>query len=133
MSFAPDFSPAGFDRTPPFSLEAETSVLGAILMDPGRPSPGPGPVAAFAPYLVPAAEEGSGFIVRPSIGAPSDVSETIFQRPLLIADRDGRATIRFDLPETPGTFFVTVDAHGDGRIGVGQAIIISLERRVEKP
>ena len=28
-----DFSPVPFDRTPPFSLEAETAVLGGILVD----------------------------------------------------------------------------------------------------
>lgn len=33
MNADPDFSPVPFDRTPPFSLEAETAVLGGILVD----------------------------------------------------------------------------------------------------
>ncbi len=33
MEASPNFSPALFDRTPPFSLEAETAVLGGMLID----------------------------------------------------------------------------------------------------
>ena len=33
MEASPDFAQAVFDRTPPFSLEAETAVLGGMLID----------------------------------------------------------------------------------------------------
>jgi replicative DNA helicase len=33
MEASPNFAQAVFDRTPPFSLEAETAVLGGMLID----------------------------------------------------------------------------------------------------
>lgn len=110
-------------------------ILGAILMDPVRPSPGHGAVVPFASYRAPDPKGESHVAVGLPIGATSDSAETIYWRPLLIADQDGKATIRFDLPETSGTLSVTVDAHGDGRVGVGQATItlrIAAEGKTEE-
>lgn len=42
---------------------------------------------------------------------------TVYWEPLLVTDAEGRASIRFRLPETPTTYRVLVDGHGQGRIG----------------
>ncbi|MCD4727985.1 MAG: hypothetical protein K8R46_10005, partial [Pirellulales bacterium] len=110
-------------------------ILGAILMDPVRPSPGHGAVVPFASYRAPDPKGESHVAVGLPIGATSDSAETIYWRPLLIADQDGKATIRFDLPETPGTLSIAVDAHGAGRVGVGRATItprIAAEGKTEE-
>ena len=59
----------------------------------------------------------------------SHVVETPFWNPLLIAGPDGKASIGFKLPDAAGTFRVTVDAHGDGRLGAGQAEIVVRDSR----
>jgi len=51
--------------------------------------------------------------------------ETLFWDPLLRTDEQGRATIRFQLPEQPGAFRVLVEAHSDGRIGSAALRIVS--------
>ncbi len=56
----------------------------------------------------------------------SDFTETLFWNPLLIADRNGEATIEFDLSDSITTFRVLADAHAyDGRIGTGKSEIAS--------
>jgi hypothetical protein len=134
-------------------------IVGAILMDPGRLTPGPDVAVAFSPYHAttaqPAApapqavpgrreapektskDEQAGDDSLPCIvrqyahqhvaGQPgaSDLTETLFWHPLLIASPDGKASISFELSDAATTFRVLADAHGDGRIGSGQAEIIS--------
>jgi hypothetical protein len=134
-------------------------IVGAILMDPGRLTPGPDVAVAFSPYHAttaqPAApapqavpgrreapektskDEQVGDDSLPCIvrqyahqhvaGQPgaSDLTETLFWHPLLIAGPDGKASISFELSDAATTFRVLADAHGDGRIGSGQAEIIS--------
>ena len=62
-------------------------------------------------------------------GVRSDFTETVYWNPLLIADEEGRATIRFDLSDSVTTFRVVADAHGErgelGRIGTGGGAIES--------
>lgn len=62
-------------------------------------------------------------------GVRSDFTETLYWNPLLVADADGRATIRFDLSDSVTTFRVLADAHlsgsTSGRIGSGGGAIIS--------
>jgi hypothetical protein len=38
-------------------------------------------------------------------------------RPLLVADRDGRASLSFTMPQSGGSFRVLIEAHGKGRVG----------------
>lgn len=58
-------------------------------------------------------------------GVRSDFAETLFWHPLLIADKTGRASVEFDLSDSVTTFRVLTDAHGAGRIGTGDAEIVS--------
>lgn len=56
----------------------------------------------------------------------SDFTETLFWNPLVIADRNGEATIEFDLSDSVTTFRVLADAHAvDGRIGTGRGELAS--------
>lgn len=56
----------------------------------------------------------------------SDFAETLLWEPLVTTDADGRATIRFDLPDSLTTFRVQVDAHSaDGRLGSGGGVVVS--------
>ena len=57
--------------------------------------------------------------------APTDVATNLCWHPLLIAGSDGRATIRFELPDSVRTLRLLADAHGDGRLGSGTAKILS--------
>ena len=58
-------------------------------------------------------------------GVPSDAAKNLCWHPLLIAGPDGATTIRFELPDSVRAFYVTADAHGDGRIGSGTTKIVS--------
>jgi alpha-2-macroglobulin-like protein len=58
-------------------------------------------------------------------GVRSDFTETLYWNPLLVADADGRASVRFDLSDAVTAFRLTADAHGNGRIGSGRAEIVS--------
>jgi hypothetical protein len=58
-------------------------------------------------------------------GVRTDFTETVFWHPMLVADADGRAEVAFDLSDSTGIFRVKVDAHGQGRIGSGDAEVIS--------
>ena len=58
-------------------------------------------------------------------GVRTDFAETLYWHPMLVADEDGRAEIRFDLPDSTTTFRVMADAHGDGgRIGSGSGELV---------
>jgi len=94
-------------------------IVGAILMDPGRLTPGQDAVVRFSFYAPPAPAAGKS-AQRPIAGMPSeptDFVKTLLWRPLLIAGPDGKASVSFKFPEGIASFRVTVDAHGDGRIG----------------
>ena len=55
-----------------------------------------------------------------------DFAETLCWQPLLITDADGKATVRFDLPDSITSFKVRIDGHTDnGKIGSGNASVIS--------
>ncbi|MFT5301201.1 MAG: hypothetical protein ACI814_001986, partial [Mariniblastus sp.] len=59
-------------------------------------------------------------------GAREDFAETIYWQPCLITDSTGRATIRFDLPDSVTTFKVIADANtSDGRLGTGGGEVVS--------
>jgi hypothetical protein len=58
-------------------------------------------------------------------GVRTDFAEMLYWNPLLIADADGRATIKFDLSDSVTTFRVRADAHGAARIGSGEGEIVS--------
>ena len=115
-------------------------ILGAILMDPDRPSPGHGAVVPFASYQAPLpAVLGDSAQPRAAVLhfgiSKNDFAETIYWRPLLIADQDGKAAVRFDLPKDAAVFDVWIDAHGAGRVGVGRATItlrIAAEGKTEE-
>jgi alpha-2-macroglobulin-like protein len=58
-------------------------------------------------------------------GERRDFTETLYWNPMLVADADGRASVRFDLSDAVTAFRLTADAHDGGRIGSGRAEIIS--------
>ncbi|MBN2579223.1 MAG: hypothetical protein JXB10_09550 [Pirellulales bacterium] len=58
-------------------------------------------------------------------GVRSDFAETLYWNPLLVADAEGNAEIKFDLSDAVTAFRLRADAHGAGRIGSGQAEIVS--------
>lgn len=63
---------------------------------------------------------------KPEVGAArQDFTETICWQPLVIADENGKAGIEFDLSDSVTTFKVLIDGHGGGRIGTGEADVIS--------
>lgn len=65
---------------------------------------------------------------RPSDGNQrrADYSETIFWHPLLSTDSSGRATIRFDLPDSVTTFRLQIDGHTvQGRLGSETSQIVT--------
>ncbi|MBN1394987.1 MAG: hypothetical protein JW959_08185 [Pirellulales bacterium] len=99
-------------------------ILGAILMDPGPAMEDYDGVAPYASYTAQPETIIDGDYSRPSgaVSRPAEdeADKTVYWNPLLAADGDGRATMRFDLPETPGTCFITVEAHGNGRIGAAR-------------
>jgi hypothetical protein len=114
-------------------------IIGAILMDPGRSTVGQEAVVAFSSCCHGADASG----LRSETGnrrAPRNIDnltwtgkrETkqephspVFWSPLLIAGPDGKVAVHFKLPDVAGTFRVTIDAHGDGRLGAARAEIIS--------
>jgi len=58
-------------------------------------------------------------------GVRTDFAETLFWTPLRIADEKGRVELSFELSDSLTTFRVHADAHGSGRIGSGEAELIS--------
>ena len=132
-------------------VAATCLILGAILMYPERWKSWNHGAVAFATFD---AAPGPSAAAKPSEGKPGGAKfpvrdyayrgkqaspgdrnglvETLFWHPLLITDAGGRAEIRFDLPNAPATFRVTVDAHGDGgRLGAATSEIVS-QRAQEK-
>ena len=51
-------------------------------------------------------------------------TEPPYWNPLLIVGTDGKASWDVVWPDAAATFFATVDAHGDGRLGSAQAEIV---------
>lgn len=70
--------------------------------------------------------------VRPEAPAEREESATLYWDPLLKADENGRAVIRFPLPEQPAAFRVLVEGHAQGRIGSASLRIVS-KRAAEQP
>jgi hypothetical protein len=127
-------------------------ILGAILLDSSRLANSQDTAVAFSTYHAPIPKAGKAdsqippqrdaaaaakgqadpLPVRPDAhqyvagkpGGRADMAETLFWNPLLIAGPDGKASIRFELSDVKTTFRVMIDAHGDSRIGAGQAEIV---------
>ncbi|NUQ63460.1 MAG: hypothetical protein HUU20_13355, partial [Pirellulales bacterium] len=56
-----------------------------------------------------------------SIRQESAPPDTLFWRPLLLTDAQGRAAVEFDLPQSEAAYRVSIDAHTqDGRLGSAQ-------------
>ena len=98
-------------------------IIGAILMDPGRIAPAQDVAVPFRGYQAAAAKGGedAGASSREPphehqnrAGVSNGSAESPFWNPLLVAGPDGKASLRFDLPNAPAAFRVTIDAHGDG-------------------
>jgi hypothetical protein len=120
-------------------------IMGAILMDPGRLATSQDLGVPFAPYLGPFKTDVKGENRPTSDGtrsmgdqargdagkstqktsAPGPTIKTPYWNPLLIAGPDGKATIRFKLPDVSSTFRLTVDAHDEGRVGTVETAIVS--------
>jgi hypothetical protein len=56
---------------------------------------------------------------------PPEPAGNLYWNPLLEVPADGKALLRFTLPAAPTTCRLTLDAEGGGRIGNGQAEIVS--------
>jgi hypothetical protein len=128
-------------------------VVCAVSTDPSRVKSVDGVAVAFTPYFVPPPAtkppsvstskpaEGDRAVAEPARpvfvvreydqssaakpGTGDETGETLAWHPLLIAGADGRASIDFQLPASPGAFRVRAEAHGDGRIGAGDIVIRS--------
>jgi hypothetical protein len=108
-------------------------IIGAILMDPGRFAPAQDAAVPFRGYEAPLqkAEKAPGIeaAITPrehrNKPASNGSAESPLWNPMLVAGPDGKASLRFDLPNAPAAFRVTIDAHGDGRIGSRRLEIIS--------
>ena len=50
-------------------------------------------------------------------GKSHEEPQTIYWQPRLRTDPDGHATVRFTLPDQPGTYRVEIVGHTDGRLG----------------
>jgi uncharacterized protein YfaS (alpha-2-macroglobulin family) len=59
------------------------------------------------------------------MGEKSTIAGTAYWNPLLIAGSDGKAAIQFPLPKTAAKFRLSIQAHDAGRLGQGQAEIVS--------
>jgi len=55
----------------------------------------------------------------------TDFTETIYWHPLLIADENGEATLKFELADSLVEYRVLADVHGAGRIGSGESSVVS--------
>ena len=120
-------------------------IIGAILTDPSRLATGEDTAVAFSPCCEPVkniqqlsqnvAQPPSAVQNRsrqPGAAVPQhDFSRPVYWNPLLIAGSDGKAVIRFQLPDDPATFRVTINAHEAGRLGAERVEILS--RTDDKP
>jgi hypothetical protein len=64
-----------------------------------------------------AAEQEAGVWLNRYGGKAHEEPRTIYWQPLLRTDPDGHATVRFTLPDQPGTYRVEIVGHADGRRG----------------
>jgi hypothetical protein len=123
-------------------------VVSAVSMDPSRlrsvdgvgppfcPPPAGGsqadsPVSSHEPAGSPQPDQGQS--AESESDQPRPAVETLLWQPLLLAGPDGRASLRFRLPPTPGTFVLTADAHGAGRLGSARAILVSRPPKSSNP
>lgn len=118
-------------------------VVGGILMDPERFESLPESPVAFLPYQPDDAPQRPPGGVRAKGDAPDDETgaddpvtpaDVLLWCPLVRVDREGTLSdgagrpvaLGFDLPKTPGTFRLLVDAHAkDGRIGSAESVVVS--------
>jgi hypothetical protein len=107
-------------------------IIGAILTDPGRLTTGRDAATPFASYHAPAVKAEKLAKPRSRSGSapaaptlPGGSAKTPLWTPLLITGPDGKAAIHFKLPAAKTTFRVTIDAHGDGRLGSASTEIVS--------
>ncbi len=100
-------------------------IIGAILMDPVRIAPARDVAVPFCCYEAPRQKverppglEAAGL---PHEGQSQPASQpsaaSPLWNPMLVAGPDGKASFEFNLPNAPAALGVTVDAHGDGRLG----------------
>ncbi len=71
--------------------------------------------------------KGGVYAYRREAGATAgrrDRAETIYWNPFAIAAPDGRVQVHFDLPDRAAVYRLLIDAHGDGRLGSGQAELV---------
>jgi hypothetical protein len=136
---------------PAVGVTITSLILGAILMDPGRLGGGPSGDVPFSPFNMahqdaakspadgvpdaaeaPVTDSSAQAESAPETADKADFAETPFWAPLLIA-KDGKATVKFKLPESAATIRLRVDAHDSGRIGAGRGEIVSRSSAQAKP
>ncbi len=115
-------------------------IAGVILAATVRQSNGRDLPVAYSPYFAPLAttserapvEQSRTLVkqtqpIRPNgmeRTARTGSAMTLFWNPMLITGADGKASVSFRLPETPGRYRVLVDACDGGRLGSERAEII---------
>ncbi|MEN6557247.1 MAG: MG2 domain-containing protein [Thermoguttaceae bacterium] len=106
-------------------------IVGAILMDPIQQGARLDRVVAFASNPAGAEKPPTSESATKMVAFPMEMSEVRrnsteppYWNPLLIVGTDGKASWDVVWPDAAATFFATVDAHGDGRLGSAQAEIV---------
>jgi hypothetical protein len=111
-------------------------IIGAILTDPGRLAMGQEATVSFSPFSdleKRPTQDDTDHLSEPTfnpdlslkMGEKSTIAGTAYWNPLLIAGSDGKAAIQFPLPKTAAKFRLSIQAHDAGRLGQGQAEIVS--------
>lgn len=60
-----------------------------------------------------------------SSAAPGEADATIVWRPYVKVAATGKTTVSFDLPWRETTYRAIVEAHGSGRLGAAETVIVS--------
>jgi len=111
-------APGVYPWIPAFASMACCLATGTILLTAERPAGGAG-AAAFYPYHAAASSLKKESSLMPLHGSadepPSSAGKTLFWKPFLAADADGRATVSIEPSAAP--LCVTIDAQADGRLG----------------
>jgi hypothetical protein len=61
-----------------------------------------------------------------ALDAPKNSDAVVFWDPVVVTGPDGRASLRFKLPQRSATYRLTLEAHGAGGIGMNQIEILAL-------
>jgi hypothetical protein len=86
--------------------------------------------AAFSPYSKPAAGETEAADNVHGSQTIDGQGETLVWQPLILTAADGRTPVTFQLPNHPGTYRLSAEAHAAGRLGWTEVIIVCRTKEV---